>query len=89
MPSIPDAGTRFAKLIGKYEIAANDFVTIGVQDDSLVAQRTGKAKLVLLKSGPTKFEIGRTELTFLADGTRNLSLLFYGDGINVLARKSE
>jgi creatinine amidohydrolase len=89
MPSIPDAGTRFAKLIGKYQIAANDFVTIGVQDDSLTAQRTGKAKLVLLKSGPTKFEIGRTELTFLADGTGNLSLLFYGDGINVLARKVE
>ena len=89
LPSNADAGSRFAKFAGKYEIGPGDFVTIQIEGDSLVAERTGKTKLVLLKSGPTKFELGRTELTFLADSTGNFSLLFYGDGVNVLARKVE
>lgn len=88
IPSMPPASERFKKFAGTYEIAPNDDITVGIEGDSLVAQRTGKPKIVLLTAGQNKFEIGRTELVFLSDAAGNLShLLFLGDGISVLARK--
>jgi creatinine amidohydrolase len=88
--SLPLASERFKKFAGKYEIAVNDNIMVSIEGDSLVAQRTGKPKMVLLTAGINKFEIGRTELTFLSDVSGNLShLLFTGDGISVLTRRVE
>jgi creatinine amidohydrolase len=89
IPAIHPAAERFTKFVGKYEIAPGDYVTVDIDGDSLVAQRTGKPKLVLLSAGPGKFEIGRTELTFLSDSSGKFSLLFCGDGISVLCPKVE
>jgi creatinine amidohydrolase len=89
IPAIHPAAERFTKFVAKYEIASGDLVTVDIDGDSLVAQRTGKSRLVLLNAGPGKFEIGRTELTFLSDSSGKIFLLFSGDGISVVCRKLE
>lgn len=88
LPEVAPAAERLVKFPGHYAITANDIVTITRDGDTLVVERSGKPKMMMLAAGPNRSEHGRNEITFLADAAGVINeLLVENDGIGVLARR--
>lgn len=90
LPKIAPASARYAKFTGKYEFAPGDTVSVGLDRELIAVERAGRPKLRLMKAGANRFEIARTEVTFLSDTKGAIThLLFTVGGQSVLARKIE
>ncbi len=53
--------------LGQYEIAPNNVVTITAEGEFLAAERAGKPKALMLRSGKYKHGIGLAEAIFFPD----------------------
>ncbi|MBD0314555.1 MAG: hypothetical protein ICV86_17430, partial [Microcoleus sp. T3-bin5] len=74
--------------LGQYEIAPNDVITITAEGEFLSAERTGKPKALMLRSGKYKYGIGLAEAIFFPDASGKVTHMVYSiAGRDFLARK--
>jgi len=85
---LPKAELFDENIIGQYEIAPNDTVTIAREDNFLTAERKGIPKSIMLPLGKYKFGVFRAEATFFTDAQGKIThMIFSNNGQDSLARK--
>ena len=83
----------FDSYVGKYELAPGAYSTITREGDTLMAQRTGRAKVTLLPESETQFFVkgGDAQFTFYKDDSGRVTHLIIrrGNGQEERAKKVE